>query len=304
MKLRSLVFVLAGLIVFGNIPIFAQGTERNFEKLSEMFSSGRSFAMPLKSDEWSSGWEKLKKKTEENNKKIKEAFSRDQEVMCRREARKNKYIRACLDNPDIEDGTEIRVMYGNRECRYSNRVKYWLVMEEDHITVKMSIYFKHVGVDKTKASAEKDLERVVGGIERYFASYGIRVELEYVFETGDIKEQYEADQVVRFTRSTSGRTSNAWSPVIGIALHEFGHLVGLNDEYRDGRCPERPENPHSIMYSYNPNGDGKSALTDEHIEKMLMPMCDPDFYADFKEAGSRAEYFRKKRAERRKGWFR
>ncbi len=38
----------------------------------------------------------------------------------------------------------------------------------------------------------------------------------------------------------------------GVAAHEFGHLLGLDDEYKESRCPRRPSrNDASIMKDYH-----------------------------------------------------
>ena len=38
----------------------------------------------------------------------------------------------------------------------------------------------------------------------------------------------------------------------GVAAHEFGHLLGLNDEYKESHCPRRPgRNDNSIMDDYS-----------------------------------------------------
>ncbi|MFC1522206.1 hypothetical protein ACFL6Y_07335 [Elusimicrobiota bacterium] len=273
--MKNKTFVFALLLLFCAAGIHAFDYQQAYGDLDSAFSSGAGFAMPLKTSAVKPGtWKGF-------SDKFKEALSNDPEVVCRREAGRNDYIKACLDDASIPAGADIRVAFlkkeycGSGHRGFATKVRHNIIKEKDVITIRKSIYFVYKGKEKNLKRSEKEARGMVDSVERYYAFYGLNIEVAVFFNTGE-EDMRSADSIVSFAANDGKTNAGSWGLLDStVAIHEFGHLLGLDDEYPSGVCPARKRiDETSIMYKLTRDGAGR--LYQRHIERILGPMCSPD----------------------------
>ncbi|MFC1522707.1 hypothetical protein ACFL6Y_09885 [Elusimicrobiota bacterium] len=210
--------------------------------------------------------------------KIRTELSNDPEVVVRREAQRDPYISACINDPDIPIGSEADVKYMKKEyCGegyrgYGGPVHYHLIKESDVVVLRMAIYFIYKGKERNRESTKKEVEGTLRYITAFFGRHGIKLELESIFDTGVYEDRRRADSFITLADSSHHVSARHWTTYSPIAVHEFGHILGLSDEYPSGMCPARKVGMEddSVMKYWHVE---RPRLYPRHIEQLLGPLC-------------------------------
>ena len=143
---------------------------------------------------------------------------------------------------------------------------YDVARQEDGLHLSLRVNLKS---DPASVSSERDHEMVttaqacVPKIRKIWSSYGIAFDLDFqsAREPSSASPQWQVEIVDGIGRSNSanyyfqGETSHPVQQEFCLTLlHETGHLIGLDDEYREGKCADgsdqkisTDQNPWSVM---------------------------------------------------------
>ncbi|MFC1523115.1 hypothetical protein ACFL6Y_11960 [Elusimicrobiota bacterium] len=262
MKRKELLISLFVVMTFG-LNLAQAGDPQRKKSLDDAFSSGTAFPAESKPAGKSSVREKLFDR-------VRVQTSHDPEVVARRKAQRDPYISACLNDPAVPVGKEVRIT--NRSYRY------WAKKEEDVVKIRMSIYFTYPGEERERNTVRKAIKELPACIRGFYAYGGLLVEMIPYFDSGS-QDMARADNVIASMPQSHTYRADAknWNVFdCGIAIHEFGHLLGLPDEYIDAQTSNKSfiGEENSVMRDYKPIN---AALYPRHIKSILDPLCVPDY---------------------------
>jgi hypothetical protein len=153
------------------------------------------------------------------------------------------------------------------------------------------------GATATVPQLRKYLEVCVDDLKLKWANYGIRFDLNYRFEESSLP--IAADDITTIAvvgtrgRSNSRRLFYDYANQVGgmpdypvggfcgALIHELGHNMGLDDQYQDKDCPDRPNFDESgspdVTYPYNIMNRHDAAWTEfspADVAQIIRPICD------------------------------
>ncbi|MFC1523073.1 hypothetical protein ACFL6Y_11750 [Elusimicrobiota bacterium] len=253
----------------------AQAGDRARSDLNEFFSSGAGFAMPLKTPALPEFWKQMKKG-------LGVTPEEDPETTARRQAQQDSVISSCLNDPRVPEDKEVEVFYHARHsCGLlgaGNNVHYRATKERDVIRIRMGIYFKFEGGKWERKRARKAVHKLPECIKKFYARQGLLVEMTPYFDLGPQGREM-ADLAVDTQPKDGNWRADAehWEVHdCKTCLHEFGHLLGLPDEYEDGACPNRTYIGETDSLMRNPD-HRRAKLYSRHIKTITDPLCVPGF---------------------------
>jgi hypothetical protein len=211
-------------------------------------------------------------------------------------ASKNPYISRCLD---LNQGEKVvSVDYtSSHKCEGQSRVRgsevsYSLEKENGAISLKTSIYLNYGGEEAKKEEAFQRIREAKECMRKFFARHGIRLDVEFKEDTG-LLDAFKADHRIelrdRYGLPDSGVWVSHYTPaapgfgdgqltaenVCSLALHEFGHRLGLRDTYPGGRdCRNRPVGPENDLMHNHWRGPERIKIMPKAIQQILRPLCE------------------------------
>ena len=214
----------------------------------------------------------------------------------------NPYISQCLNR--VPERTRANIdHYWHEDCRssenheitYLENKKYRLEIKNGAIELSTRICFSYRGDESKRLISTNALEGTLPCIRNFFARHGIKLNLSFAFEPND-QSSLECDHSSTFhyhynnqknelansqnwvtyhsTNSIRSRDYNPNSRCV-LAIHEFGHFLGLADTSQSSNCVNRkrvmPSN--DIMNTNFLESPYIKKFYPYAIEELLAPLC-------------------------------
>ena len=217
-------------------------------------------------------------------------------------AHTNPYISQCLNQ--VPERTRVSIdRYWYEDCRsskneeniYIEKKKYQLEIKNGAIELSTSICFSYRGDEARRVVSTNALERTLPCFRNFFARHGIKLNLSFSFESGtqsspqcdhstNLHYHYHSQEELlansqnwvthHSTNSIRNKDYNPNSRCV-LAIHEFGHLLGLVDTSKSSKCINRKRTMpiDDIMNAHFLEGPYYKKFYPYAIEELLAPLC-------------------------------
>lgn len=222
----------------------------------------------------------------------------------------NKWlVRMCLDDAAHKGISEQTFVLEKRKdttvCReggalrktkhQASAVRYWLQKKDDRIWIHLNLRFNvlpkstsHARADHMLSYTEACLDQFAAIWDRYNIGVKVNIDAHHIKKLAE-KTTLDINLIDAEGRSNSEnfyfrgmspqKERKRQQDFCKMIVHEVGHLVGLDDEYKDSNCPARPyvatdtKPPFSIMA--RTSGDWSDLeFFPRHVATVISPLCD------------------------------
>lgn len=155
-------------------------------------------------------------------------------------------LRTCLNNRRIRDNVwrdvyqPWRILCTAPNGYKNHRRHYQIGRQNGRIRVRIPINFVLAPGERDAAGARRKLERAKSCASRFYARYGLSVEIENE-NSPSVPRVLYSGEVGRSNTSSIHLGEDATHNSCTMMVHEMGHYMGLQDRYaRMDECPARP----------------------------------------------------------------
>lgn len=157
------------------------------------------------------------------------------------------------------------------------------------IVIAMDLFFKYKGDPKNRTTVLARLGRVKSCMAKFYQRFGLKLDLDFKVDTGwsdwassdialNLWDKYDransANWIMTNTMLNGSHIDLTDATACGIASHELGHLLGLNDRYVDSQCPDRKLGPpDDIMRASGWTGLASERLYPDQLQSIIRPLC-------------------------------
>ncbi|RYZ93312.1 MAG: hypothetical protein EOP06_01345 [Proteobacteria bacterium] len=172
------------------------------------------------------------------------------------------------------------------DVKNGSEVAYTVSKRRGRIEVDLKIYFNYRGDENNRSSVLKRLEAARTCVQDFYGRFGIKLTLNFKVNSG-IRDWWKSDTTINLWDKFGRANSRNWammntcnadlSPAVscGIAAHELGHTLGLDDLYPDPDCPDREAYGRydDIMRSGGWDGVESVRLYRNQVQQIISPIC-------------------------------
>ncbi len=200
-------------------------------------------------------------------------------------------LNRCLKDPAVTERRWKGVSYvASQLCKKPNTMEatpaaYRIRKQDGKIQVAMTVIFDYKGGMNNLPGVLRRLGSVRDCISRFYARFGINLELDFNTNPGvsspksgdlhvDLWDKYPRYNSANWAMIETCGVSLTEDQACGAYAHELGHLLGLPDRYVEPNCPDRELGPHdSVMRAGGWNGSKSVRLYPNDIAIILEPLC-------------------------------